>query len=56
MQTVSPSNLLSVWHISGDRTSGSHRKDAGVSGNLDRALLQAVQMASNRGGGREVPL
>lgn len=47
VQTISPSNLLSVWHISGDRTSGSHRKEAGVSVNLDRAMLQAVWTASN---------
>lgn len=46
MQTVSQSNLLSVWHISGDRTSGSHRKEGGASVNLDRAMLQAASTAS----------
>lgn len=47
MQSISQSNLLSVWHISRDRTSGSHRKEAGSSVNLDRAMLQVVRTASN---------
>lgn len=51
MQSISQSNLLSVWHISRDRTSGSHRKEAGSPVNLDRAMLQVVGTVSNEGAG-----
>lgn len=58
MQSISQSNLLSVWHISRDRTSRSHRKEAGSPVNLDRAMLQVVGTVSNEGAGerKEVPL